>query len=139
MRSEVEVTLAIEKYADLVKRLCMVNLKNYADTEDIFQTVFLKYALCSTAFESVEHEKAWMIRVTVNACKKWHRSPWRKRVSYEEYIAAQPDTTAESREILRAVMELPRKYRMPIYLYYFEGYSGRCEKQSTQIRNPAVR
>lgn len=69
MRSEQEVTRAIEQYSDMVRRLCMIHLKNYADTEDIFQTVFLKYVLSSAAFENEEHEKAWFIRVTINACK----------------------------------------------------------------------
>ena len=45
MRSEQEVTGAIERYGDTVRRLCMIHLKNYVDTEDIFQTVFLKYQL----------------------------------------------------------------------------------------------
>ena len=69
MRSEQEVKAAMERYSDTIRRLCMIHLKNYADTEDIFQTVFLKYALSSAAFESDEHEKAWLIRVTINACK----------------------------------------------------------------------
>ena len=69
MRSEQEVNRAIEQYSDMVRRLCLIHLKNDADTEDIFQTVFLKYALSSAAFESDEHEKAWLIRVTINACK----------------------------------------------------------------------
>ena len=47
MRSEQEVNRAIEQYADTVRRLCMIHLKNYHDTEDIFQSVFLKYVLSS--------------------------------------------------------------------------------------------
>ena len=62
MRSEEEINTAIEQYADTVKRICIVHLKNHADTEDIFQTVFLKYALSSAVFENTEHEKAWFIR-----------------------------------------------------------------------------
>ena len=69
MRNEEEVNQAIERYADTVRRICMVHLKNLSDTEDIFQTVFLKYVLRSVPFESAEHEKAWIIRVTINACK----------------------------------------------------------------------
>lgn len=69
MRSEQEVNRAIEQYSDTVRRLCLIHLKNDADTEDIFQTVFLKYVLSSVSFESKEHEKAWFIRVTINACK----------------------------------------------------------------------
>lgn len=58
MRSEQETNEAVERYADLVRRLCMIHLKNHADTEDIFRTVFLKYLTGMTAFESREHEKA---------------------------------------------------------------------------------
>ena len=70
MRSEQEARQAIERYADTVRRICMLHLKNHADTEDIFQTVFLKYALYPGAFESDAHEKAWIIRVTVNAARQ---------------------------------------------------------------------
>lgn len=79
MRSEIEISAALGRYSDTVRRLCMVHLKNIADTEDIFQTVFLKYALSSAEFESREHEKAWFIRVTINACRDLLRSFFRRR------------------------------------------------------------
>ena len=69
MRSEEEASRAIDLYGDTVKRICMLHLKNYSDTEDIFQTVFLKYVLHAPVFDSSEHERAWIIRVTINACK----------------------------------------------------------------------
>lgn len=62
MRSEAEANRAIDLYADTVRRICMVHLKSYADTEDIFQSVFLKYVLSSAVFENEEHEKAWFMR-----------------------------------------------------------------------------
>ena len=90
MRSEQEVNQAIERYADTVRRLCMIHLKNDADTEDIFQTVFLKYALHSAAFESDEHEKAWFIRVTINACRDLLKSFFRNHtVSINELVEHQ--------------------------------------------------
>lgn len=61
MRSEQEVNRAIDLNADTVKRICMLYLKNASDTEDIFQEVFLKYALSSVIFENPEHEKAWIL------------------------------------------------------------------------------
>ena len=76
MRSEQEVVNAIEIYSDMVLRLCMVYLKNESDTEDVFQTVFLKYALHTQPFENAEHEKAWLIKVTVNACKNLIKDAW---------------------------------------------------------------
>lgn len=79
MRSEQEVNRAIEEYADMVKRICVLHLKNDADTEDIFQTVFLRYALHTAPFRGPEHEKAWLIRVTLNACRDLLRSFFRSR------------------------------------------------------------
>lgn len=79
MRSEQEAVQAVERYADTVRRVCALHLKNHADTEDIFQTVFLKYVLSTTVFESQEHEKAWFIRVTVNACRDLLKSFFRSR------------------------------------------------------------
>lgn len=125
MRSEEEVTRAIETYSDTVQRLCLIHLKNHADTEDIFQTVFLKYALSATVFESIQHEKAWIIRVTLNACKDLLKSFFRSRTVPLEALGDQAAPEAEDHgDVLQAVMKLPEKYRQVIYLHYYEGYSA---------------
>ncbi len=125
MRSEQEVNSAIERYSDTIKRLCMLYLKNQADTEDIFQTVFLKYALSSVAFESPEHEKAWFIRVTINACKDLIKNFFRSHtVPIDEITERAALTLPEHREVLDAVLSLPQKYRNIIYLHYYEEYSA---------------
>ena len=126
MRSEQEVNRAMERHADTVRRLCMVHLKNRADTEDIFQTVFLKYLLSTVDFENEEHERAWMIRVTLNACKDLVRSVFRRRVvSVGEALdqLAEP-LPPENREVLQAVLSLPQKYRDVVYLHYYEDYTA---------------
>lgn len=125
MRSEQEVNQAVERYADTVQRLCMIYLKNHADTEDIFQTVFLKYAMSSAAFESEEHEKAWFIRVTINACKDLLRSFFRSRtVSMEEVLDQPAPLPPDTRAVWEAVLALPQKYRNVVYLHYYEGYTA---------------
>ncbi len=125
MRSESEVNRAIENYADMVRRLCMVHLKNYADTEDIFQTVFLKYATSSVVFESREHEKAWLIRVTVNACRDLIKSFFRSRTVPLDALAELPASLPpDNREVLEAVLSLPAKYKDAVYLHYYEGYTA---------------
>ena len=125
MRSEQEVNRAVEQYADMVRRLCMIHLKNHADTEDIFQTVFLKYALSSVLFESAEHEKAWILRVTVNACKDLLKSFFRSRTVSLDDIMEQPAVMPpDHREVLEAVLLLPAKYKDAVYLHYYEGYTA---------------
>lgn len=127
MRDEQEVNTAIERHADMIRRLCMVHLKNYADTEDIFQTVFLKYVLSSVSFTSEEHEKAWFIRVTVNACKDLLKSFFRSRTVSLDEIIKQPSADAlsqDNREVLEAVLSLPAKYKDVVYLHYYEGYTA---------------
>ncbi len=125
MRSNQETSRAIEQYSDTVRRLCMVHLKNYADTEDIFQNVFLKYALCETVFENAAHEKAWIIRVTINECKDLLKSFFRGRT---EPIDELPEISAvaeeDNREVLEAVLSLPAKYREAVYLHYYEEYTA---------------
>lgn len=125
MRGEQEVNAAIERYSDTVRRLCMIYLKNYADTEDIFQTVFLKYVLSSVSFENQEHEKAWLIRVTINACKDLRRSFFaRNTVSLDEIIEQAAEIPPDYTEVLEAVLLLPQKYRDVVYLYYYEEYTA---------------
>lgn len=125
MRSEEEANRAIRLYADTVRRICMVHLKNYSDTEDIFQTVFLKYVLHPEPFESEEHEKAWIIRVTVNACKDLLKNVFRSRTVPLDTLVEMPQAQElRHRELLEAVLSLPLKYKDVVYLYYYEGYSA---------------
>lgn len=125
MRSEEEAARAIERYGDMVRRLCLVHLKNPADTEDIFQNVFLKYVLSPVVFESPEHEKAWLIRVTINACRDLVKSFFRSRtVPLEELLDQPAPLSEEHREVLEAVLALPPKYRDAVYLHYYEGYTA---------------
>ena len=121
MRSEQEVNRAVEKYSDMIRRLCMIHLKNYADTEDIFQTVFLKYVLSSVSFENEEHEKAWLIRVTINACRDLLKSFFRSRTVSLDSLTEQPaEILSDHREVLEAVLALPQKYRDVVYPHFYE-------------------
>lgn len=126
MRSEEDAQRAIELYSDTVRRICMVHLKNYSDTEDIFQTVFLKYVLHTEAFESEAHEKAWIIRVTINACKDLLKSFFRtKTVPLDQVMEVAGETGEDpGYDLLEAVLALPAKYKDVVYLYYYEEYSA---------------
>lgn len=125
MRTEHEVNQAVEQYAGLVRRICFVRLKSREDSEDVFQTVFLKYLLYPGRFETAEHERAWFIRVTINACNDWLRSLTRRQALPLEVLAQESAHMPEGdQSLLEAVLALPQKYRDVIYLYYYEEYSA---------------
>lgn len=125
MRSEEEAIRAIEKYSDMIRRICMVSLKSYADTEDIFQTVFMKYALSPKVFENEEHEKAWFIQVTMNCCRDFFRAMRSRRTEPLDLLKDyEVPVSEEASEVLTAVISLPQKYRQVIYLCYYEGYTA---------------
>lgn len=109
-------------YSDLILRLSYTYIKSTHDAEDICQTVFLKYLTAGQTFRDREHEKAWIIRTAVNACKDVLKSGWRTRTCNMEACAevAAPEMRDDS--LMTAVQSLPDKYRIPLYLHYYEGY-----------------
>lgn len=96
--------------------------KSHNDANDIIQEVFMKLYLSKKSFNDEEHIKAWLIRVTINACKKHLLSPWIKRtLPLDDTILFEDDK--EDSELFHAVMSLSKKYRLVVHLYYYEGYS----------------
>ncbi len=125
MKSTEDVNRVMETYADMVQRICFVHLKNKHDTEDVFQNVYMKYLLYEGSFEGSEHEKAWFVRVTINACTDWMRYLSRRKwVSLEAFGEESVVLDEQSKEILEVVLKLPEKYRNVIYLFYYEEYSA---------------
>ncbi|MCL2353238.1 MAG: sigma-70 family RNA polymerase sigma factor [Defluviitaleaceae bacterium] len=110
----------VDKYADMVYRIAFTHMKNKTDADDIFQEVFLKLCKAKVDFDSDEHIKAWLIRVTINTCKSTFASPWKKKMAeMPEEIGAYEDKL-EDFEVSDAVRSLPPKYRDVIHLFYFE-------------------
>lgn len=117
------ISYIVNKYSDMVLRLALTYLKNMSDAQDVCQNVFIKIFEQNKTFTDSEYEKAWIIRVTINACKDILKSPWKKRfLSINEAIL--PIKDKENNEVVSLVLELPVKYRSVIYLYYFESYSA---------------
>ncbi len=114
---------AVRDHKDTVFRVAFSYMKDPDDAEDITQNVFLKLFQCKTAFESLEHLRSWLIRVTINECKSVFRMPWRRRENIEDYAQQLAMPSPEHTELFLSVMGLPEKYRVVIYLFYYEGYS----------------
>ena len=119
-----EAERLVHAYSDLILRLSYTYLKSTDDAQDICQTVFLKLLQKPQAFSAPEHEKAWIIRTTINACKDHLKSHWRKTTVPIEAAQHVPAPAAEPGSILASVNLLPPKYRAVIYLHYYEGYTA---------------
>jgi RNA polymerase sigma-70 factor (ECF subfamily) len=114
------VSEAVEKYGNMVRRICFLDLRNKHDVEDVFQEVFLKFLLHADSFQSEEHEKAWLCRVTFNQCKDLQKSFWRKKVDSIENLEIPYDSPEQS-GLMQAVLSLPQRWKRIIYLHYYEG------------------
>ena len=116
-----------DRQVKIVYRLAMVLMGNISDAEDVTQTVFLKAWEKKPDFRDSDHEIAWILTTTRNQCKDIHKSFYRrKRADLEN--APEPQVTLETQmdsEIWEALQSLTEKYRMVLYLYYYEGYSVR--------------
>lgn len=119
---EVTADRLVRMYADMVLRISCMYLKQPADAEDICQEVFLKLLTSNLCFESPEHEKAWIIRATINACRDSYRTSFMRRCIGLEQAAEIAAPEKEASEVLELVATLPRNYRLCIYLHYYEGY-----------------
>ena len=123
MLTKEEFACAVRDYKDTVFRVAFGYMKNRDDADDITQNVFLKLFKSDTAFETPEHLRSWLIRVAVNECKSVFRMPWRKMENIEDYAEQLAMPTPKHTELLSTVMGMPEKYRVIIYLFYYEEYS----------------
>lgn len=123
MFTDEQFTCLVRRYIDTVFRVAFNYLKSPADADDITQNVFEKLLREKKPFESDEHIRNWLIRVTINECKKVLRSPWRRVESFDDYARTLTFDNPAHSDLFHAVMALPKKYRVAIYLHYYEGYS----------------
>jgi RNA polymerase sigma-70 factor (ECF subfamily) len=127
----------IRTYADMVYKLAFAQVHNRTDADDVFQEVFLRYVRKNPPFESEEHRKAWLLRVTVNCAKRHHAAAWRKRtVPLEAELAA---FLPEDHGLAESLDKLPEKYRAVIHLFYYEGYPTDQIGEILKIKPSAVR
>ena len=115
-----DLELAIKAYGHRVQSLAFVYLINRCDAEDVAQEVFLTYYRKAPTFLSAQKEKAWLMKVTVNRCKSLLRAKFHEELPLTEEICYLPQPEFN---IMDAVLNLEEKYRLPIHLFYYEGYS----------------
>ena len=127
----------VETYSDQLLRLAYSLLNSVPDAQDVCQEVLLK--AMEQTFESREHERAWLTRVTINACKNLWRSPWRAKTVSLDAIGEPQVFQPEEGGILEDIQRLPAKYRQVLVLYYYMGYRTNEIGDLLHIRPEAVR
>ncbi|MDD3361630.1 MAG: sigma-70 family RNA polymerase sigma factor [Hespellia sp.] len=116
----------MEKYKDNLFAVAFNICKSQADADDVVQDTFLQYHTTDKQFESEQHIKAWLIRVTINKSKNKMTAFWRRHSdNLDDYIETLAFETPESENLLEQVMSLKEKYRIVIHLFYYEDYSVR--------------
>lgn len=120
---------SIETYSDMVYRLAFSMMKNKYDADDIHQEVFVQYISNYHLLGSEEHKRAWLIRVTINTCKNWWKSAWKRKVCgmFDGQAITQQDESILQWEtqypVVEQIRKLPQKYKAVIHLFYYEEMS----------------
>lgn len=127
----------VRLYSDMLYKIAIANTRSAADAEDIVQEALFRYLKYNPDFETEDHKKAWLIRVTVNLSRSLLKSAWfRKTTALDDRYFTEME---ELNEVHRQVLQLPVKYRIPIHLFYYEGYSireisGILEKKEATVK-----
>lgn len=111
----------IRFYSDMVYRLAFVRTGTRHDADDVYEEVFLRYLKKRPKFQSEEHRRAWLIRVTINCSNTFLTSVWQKRT--QALPEELPFQEQEDYELYSCLQQLPAKYRSVIHLFYYEEMS----------------
>lgn len=141
LRADGELDEIIDRYQTTVYGLALAKTGSRADADDVFQEVFLAYFQTRKSFRDEEHRKAWLLRTTLNLCRRVTQSSWRKKtvpLSEREGAPVQFREPEEDR-VWQALSALEEGYRLPLYLFYFQELSTQEIARALSLRPGAVR
>ena len=128
MTEEDRIERLVCEHGRMLVRLAASRLDSVADAEDAVQDVFCTLVSKKLVFVDPEHEKAWLIRATINRASAVGRRKSRLHVARAEARAVPAEaaeTARRGREMLACVRALPEKYAVVLHLHYYEGYGLR--------------
>ncbi len=130
------VEAILKKYGNSLMRVAFTYTNNMEDAQDVVQDVLLNYMTKAPIFDSSEHEKAWLIRVTINISKNYISSAYRRtKAELSENITVCDNYSTGLSDVVNS---LPEKYRIVIHLFYYEGYSVKEISKIINITGSAV-
>ena len=114
----------VSAHSPSMLRAAYAVLRSTADAEDAAQEAFIRLMTCPPDFRDSEHEKAWLLRVTINIARNMRKTRAREdQPLTDDLPAAAGDNPEGQGEVMQLVLGLPEKYSTIIHLYYYEGYS----------------
>lgn len=122
--TELQFNALAKRYMDMVFRLAFAMTKNKPDADDVTQNVLFSLYRSEKEFESDDHVKNWLVRTTINECKKIWRSPWSRTEGFEAYSETLVFEAPLYSEVYDAILSLDKKSRAVIVLFYCDGYSA---------------
>lgn len=136
-----QITRLVEKYGDMLLKISYTYLKSRADAEDAVQEIFMRVIEKSPQWTDENHCRNWLIRSAVNVCKNKLKSFWQRSKRSIDTVCEMPfyDEYDTNSEVLKAVMSLPEKERIAVYMYYYEGYKSAEIAHITGKTDTAVR
>lgn len=138
-RTDKDIEDIYRRHVDMLYRVAYSFMKNSADAEDMVQEAFIRLLRSGTEFATQQHEKAWLIVTVSNLCKSALRSPWQRRESIDTLTDPPTAEDAPPDEALQAVLALPEDYKLPVYLFYYEGYQTAEIAQLLDVAPATVR
>lgn len=140
LRTDEEITDIYNRYVDTVYRIALMLLKNVPEAEDVTQTVFIKLMTSGLQSENDEHMKAWLIVTAQNTCKDLIKGWWRSKRVDSECMAEQTySPEALHSNIWSKIAELDDKYKLPVYLHYYEGYKTEEIAEMLKVNHATLR
>ena len=121
VQAQFDATYIVNTYGDMLYKLAVSQLNNKSDALDAVQDVLLKIHIKNPSWRTQEHLKAWVIRAVINRCRDYNRKrQTQNAVELHEVYGVSQDS--EHYELGQALANLPQKYRVTLYLHYYEGY-----------------
>ena len=121
MKNNNKFEFYVSQYKDMLYKLAFAYLKSEEDSNDVIQNVWLNFYKTKKEFQSEKHIKFWLVRCTINECKKFWRTSWHRLVTFDEVSQSTPEEETDI-DLLNSIMSLDRKYRVVVVLYYIEDY-----------------
>ncbi len=112
-----------EKHSKTVYSVCLLYLKNKDDAEEAVTESFIRLMENKPGFENDSHAKSYLMRISINICKNILKSNWYKNVIHDEDVLMYM-TSDEEESIMEEILSLPPKYRVIIYMHYYQGYKA---------------